>query len=344
MAEDKIARICWNTEGWRKPSGPHGKSRNKKAFEHRVGYGFEEWLLDTTKLIDGWHYAYLQPIGRHWKKYVDKIFNISLYSINNETKGHWWVGRILNVKVITEEESRRVWTIYKKNGWLEEMEEQLRAVNANVKNFRKVDPEDFAVIQYRLKSLQLEDIPREFSANDPAVPASYYILLNQKQNPKLRVDTKRFSFFPGHKKKNVAAKSTYQEQSSEVDLVQNSIQTNLFTQLAKEYGKENVGTEQDTGYGSHVDLVVRDSDKQYIFYEIKTSYSALLCIREALGQLMEYAFYPKANNAKKLVVVSPNQVTPEAKRYLQEIRDRFGIPLYYQRYDSDTQALKEIES
>ena len=80
MAEDKIARICWNTEGWRNPSGPQGKSKNKRAYEHRVGYGHEEWLLDTTKLINGWDYAYLPPIGLHRQKYVGQAFNISAAS------------------------------------------------------------------------------------------------------------------------------------------------------------------------------------------------------------------------------------------------------------------------
>ena len=343
MIENKIARICWNTEGWRKPSGPKGKSKNKKAYEYRVRFGHEEWLLDTTKLIDGWHYAYLQPIGLHRKKYVGHEFNISLYSINEETKERWWVGRILNVNVIYPEESTSVYYIYKKNIWLKEMEEQLRSVGADVSDFQNVDPEIFAVIKYRTKSLQLLDIPIKFSADDPTVTASYYILLNQKHTPKLFVGTKKFSFYPGHKKKKHSMKSTYERQSFEVDLVHNKIQTNIFTQLSKIYGERNVGTEQDTGYESQIDLVVRDSNNKFIFYEIKTAYSVRLCIREALGQLMEYAFYPKANNAKKLIVVSPNPINSDTKTYLEAIRQRFKVPIYYQRYDSEKKELENIE-
>ncbi|HWP91336.1 MAG TPA: hypothetical protein VNN20_03945 [Thermodesulfobacteriota bacterium] len=114
MIEDKIARICWNTEGWRKPSGKSGKSKNKKTYEHSAGFGHEEWLLDITKLINGWHYAYLQPVGLHRFKYVGRTLNISLYSINEETKSRWWVGRIFNVIVTTPEESKKAYEIYKK--------------------------------------------------------------------------------------------------------------------------------------------------------------------------------------------------------------------------------------
>lgn len=343
MIENKIARVCWNAEGWRKPSGPQGKSKNKKLYEYRFGYGHEEWLLDVTKLIDGWHYAYLQPIGLHRHKYIGQTFNVSLYSINDETKGRWWIGHILDVIVISREESKKVYSIYKARGWLKEMKQQLAAVHADSTDFGKIYPESFVVIKYQPNNLQLLDVPLEFPADDPAISASYYVLLNQKQTPKLPVGTNEFIFVPGHKSKKAATKATYHRQSSDIDLVHNNIQTNLYEQFSKKYGKENVGTEQDTVQGSQIDLVVRDSDKKYIFYEIKTSYSVRLCIREAFGQLMEYAFYPKANNAKKLVVLSTNPITPDVKKYLHEIRNRFDVPIYYQRYDPQKKALEEAE-
>jgi len=341
MTKNKISRICWNTQGWRKPSGSQGKTKNKKAYEFRVGYGHEEWLLDTTKLIKGWHYAFLQPIGLHRDKYVGQTFNISLYSINHETKGRWWVGRILGLEVISPEESRKVYSIYKKNGWLKEMEQQLTAVGVNVKDFRKISQTGFAVVKYRPESVELLDAPLEFSADDPAVAANYYILLNEKQKPKLLPGMGQFSFSPGHNQKKASAKSHYEKQSADVDLVHNTIQTSIYRQLVKKHGKQNVGTEQETGNGSKVDVVVRDSDKKFIFFEIKTSYSVRLCIREAVGQLLEYAFFSKEANAKKLVVVSSNKITSAAKAYLHELRKLFEIPIYYQRYVPENEALED---
>ena len=99
MVEEKIARICWNNNFWQKPSGPEGKSRNKKAYEYLTGYGHEEWLLDTEKTIDGYHYSYLQAIGAHRDRYIGKKFHISLYSIKSDTKERWWIGEIKNVEL-----------------------------------------------------------------------------------------------------------------------------------------------------------------------------------------------------------------------------------------------------
>lgn len=341
MNEEKIARICWNTNGWRKPSGIAGKSKNKRAYEHRVGYGHEEWLLDTTKIYKGYHYAFLQPIGIHRETYIGQTFNISLYSINEETKKRWWLGRIRNVTVTTRQESQEAYVAYKKNGWLTEMEDQLRSVGAKVQAFSKTKPEDFFAIRFRPRTLELLDTPLEFSRYDPAVKATYYVLLKKEKTPKLLSSKKQFIFSPGHTKKKGTTESSYEAHSSNIDLVQNRMQARIYQQLAKKFGKDNVGTELDAGYGALIDVVVKESDGNFTFYEIKTSYSVRLCIREALAQLLEYAYYPNRDNATKIVVVSPNAVTKEAQSYLEHLRRRFGIPVYYQRYDPEQEALED---
>jgi hypothetical protein len=184
------------------------------------------------------------------------------------------------------------------------------------------------------------DTPLEFSRHDPAIKATYYVLLNKEREPRLLSERKQFIFRHGHRRKKNAAKAGYEAHSSNVDLVQNRMQTLIYRQLAKKYGKENVGTEVDSGYGSLIDIVVKESNTNFTFYEIKTSYSVRLCIREALAQLLEYAYYPKRHNASKLVVISPNAVTKESRSYLEHLRHRFGIPVYYQRYDPELEALE----
>lgn len=343
MLEKKISRICWNIHGWRKPSGAQGKSKHKKSYECEHGFGHEEWLLDITKLIDGRHYAFLQPIGLHYDKYVNQSFNISLYSINGDSKSRWWVGRIKELKVIPPEESSEIYSIYKKKGWLKEMEQQLVSVGADVKTFRATSPKNFAVVKYKPESLEILDIPIEFSANDPAIGTNYYVLLNEKNQPKLLSDTGKFSFAPGHKKKRAAAKLNYEAHSTEIDLVHNDIQGRIYYQLMKKYGKNNVRTEQPTGSGSNIDVVVRDNDGKFIFFEIKTSFSVRLCIREAVGQLLEYAYLRMGANAKKLIVVSPNKINSETRAYIRSIRNLFKIPLYYQRYAPEKKTLEKTE-
>lgn len=343
MLEKKISRICWNIHGWRKPSGAQGKSKHKKSYECEHSFGHEEWLLDITKLIDGWHYAFLQPIGLRRDTYVDQSFNISLYSINDDSKSRWWVGQIKGLKVISQKESSKAYSIYKQKGWLKEMEQQLESVGAKVEKFRATRPENFAVVKYRPKSLDLYDTPLEFAANDHAIGTSRYVLLEEKQRPRLLSGTGKFSFVPGHKQKKAMAKLTYEAHSVDIDLVHNDIQECVYHQLMKKYGKDNVRTEQPAGNGSNIDVVVHDNDGKFIFFEIKTSFSVRLCIREAVGQLLEYAYLGKGANAKKLIVVSPNKINSETRAYIRNIRNLFKIPLYYQRYAPEKKALEKTE-
>lgn len=341
MNKDKIARICWNTNGWRKPSGMAGKSKDKKPYEYRSGYGHEEWLLDTTKNYKGYHYGFLQPIGQHREKYRGQTFNISLYSINAETKKRWWLGRIQNVTVTTKQESQEAYLAYKENGWIAEMEEQLHGVGGKVKDFRKTKAEDFFVIRFSSRSLDISDTPLEFSRHDPAVKTTRYVLLNKEKTPQLIAAKKQFIFSSGHTKKKGTTESNYEAHASDIDLGHNRIQSKIYQQLAKKFGKDNVGTELNAGYGSLIDVVVKESNGKFIFYEIKTSYSVRLSIRDALAQLLEYAYYPNRNNAIKIVVVSPNAITKEAQSYLEHLRNLFSIPVYYQRYDPEQEKLED---
>lgn len=34
---DKIARICWNTHDWKRPSGSEGKSQSEESYEKIIG-------------------------------------------------------------------------------------------------------------------------------------------------------------------------------------------------------------------------------------------------------------------------------------------------------------------
>ena len=260
MIEDKVARICWNTNYWQKPSGAEGKSKNKKAYEKLTGYGHEEWLLDTEKIIDGYHYAYLQAIGAHRDKYIGKKFNISLYSINNDTKERWWIGEIKSVEVITPKESKKIYKIYKKKKWFKEMLQQLKAVGANVSDFKSIGAEYFSTIKFKPSNLQLLDEPRQFAHDDPAITSDFYNLKNKVKNPVFIEH--EFKFTPRHNKGKEKTKKTYSSGVKENDLFHNRMQTAIYNQLVKTYGKQKVATEQSTGYGSRIDIVLNLGTKK----------------------------------------------------------------------------------
>jgi hypothetical protein len=101
-----------------------------------------------------------------------------------------------------------------------------------------------------------------------------------------------------------------------MDLRHNALQKALYRRLAKEFGKASVGTEVKGKNGTSIDLVVQRK-RSYWFYEIKTASTARGCIREALGQILEYAFWPGAQEAVRLIIAGECAIDKEAEDYLR---------------------------
>lgn len=122
-------------------------------------------------------------------------------------------------------------------------------------------------------------------------------------------------------------------------LIHNALQNVLYQSLATKFGSSEVGTEVATGASVTSIDVVRQHGNQYVFYEIKTSPSLKKVIREAVPQLLEYAYWPNNERATELVIVSKNGPTPEATAYLKLFRERFSIPIYHETIEPSTGEL-----
>ena len=98
------------------------------------------------------------------------------------------------------------------------------------------------------------------------------------------------------------------------------IQDALEQQLRSEVG-EQVATEHADGIGGRVDAIAhRGNDLE--FYEIKVGHSARSCIRQAIGQLLEYGFWPGGARPAKLFVVGEPHLDREAEEYLDRPEER----------------------
>jgi hypothetical protein len=153
---------------------------------------------------------------------------------------------------------------------------------------------------------------------------------------------KGFQFSPGCSDKVEIAVQRSQAVTKAITLRHNKLQKALHYILTQKYGENNVGTENDTGRGSRVDLVVRNGNK-HVYYEIKTSPDIRQCLREGIAQLIEYSYWPGGNEAEALVVVSENPFTPDARRYLVKLRDNFHLPIFYQYLDLANGSLGNLE-
>lgn len=123
----------------------------------------------------------------------------------------------------------------------------------------------------------------------------------------------------------------------DVALRHNEMQKALYHRLVLQYGG-NVTFENPSGVGTRVDLVVQ-RENGYWFYEIKTAQSPRACLREAIGQLLEYAFWPGAPTVTRLIVVGETPIEENGREYLRRLKERFSLPLEYENI-----SLNDVEA
>lgn len=136
-----------------------------------------------------------------------------------------------------------------------------------------------------------------------------------------------FKFSSGKRSLVFRRTHTTKEKYADLDVRHSLIQEKLAETLIAQYGKDNVSIENSC-FGKSIDVVLRQG-KEYIFYEVKTCGSAKGCLREALGQIMEYAYWPGIAHAKKIIVVGEPEIDPNTKNYLGYLNRTFALPLEY---------------
>jgi hypothetical protein len=142
-----------------------------------------------------------------------------------------------------------------------------------------------------------------------------------------------FQFRAGCSVKASEATASLAERELNINLRHNMLQAALTSSLIKRFGKDNVADEHPSGLGTKIDVVVRRSAKEYWYYEIKTALSPRACLREAMGQVLEYAYWPgvREREATRLIVCSETPLDDDGRAYLLVLKERFRLPIEYEQ-------------
>ena len=303
---EKIARICYNDEGWLFPSGRKDKAVNKDSYEQKNGFGHEEWLLDFSKIIDGYHYGFLQPLnGYH---HAGKMYDIHLFFYTKST-GKAYIGCIKNAECIDEDDAKRALDYYKKERWYNEM----------LVRVYSTEPVDLLKV---IMMVLIHDVV-EIDAGD-----SYaYDPEAQKSAPERERKA-------AEAKSELAVHGGVYERAS-YNPIHNKIQNSIRELLLASKDYTEVVEEKN-----FVDLTATHKCGEIHFFEIKTN-TARLSIREALGQILEYSDYPDEARASKLIIVSVKALDESDRKYIKHLREKYDIPVWYRYYSLETESLGE---
>jgi len=348
VSKKRISKVCWNENNWTSPSGPHGKSRQINSYETERGYGHEEWLFDFDKIIDGYHYAFLQSVENGRTSFLNKYFNVRLFSRNSEIEENFWIGSIDNLEVISEKEAKTIHSKYIDSGWLQEMERHIKSVDGDVKHFQSLKPGQVFNIRFKPENARLYSHFQTIENFKSEIGTYHYQFIKDKLKHKSTVGAKikrrNYKFKPKAFNKSLATRIiNRQQKASESEPIHAQIEEILCNHLVTTYGENSLSSESDTGLSTRIDISVRTADG-FRLYEVKSYPSVKISIRQAVGQLLEYAYYPNPiMNLSALIIVSHLPIDDETKEYLEFLRETSSLPIYYQSVDLVNAKISEIE-
>lgn len=338
--QNKIVRLCWNTNRWKFPSGSNRLKQKPKSYVEEYGFGHEEWLFDRSKIIGEYHYAFIQAFNLETDRHVGQVYNIKLYTINPNTDVRYYVGYINRVEGISEQMSEQIYQTYKSEGWISEMKQQVKCVggewNPNA-NYAQM----LFNIKFRFEDAVIFDQYEAISQDDINITSDHFVLLPLKSEIEREIeeysiddvdneDTSEGNY------KNTEPRTKVINQDVTYDPYHDKMQNALHALLKQRTDiYELVQIEK-----SRVDLKAKTTDGDWHYFELKTD-SAKLSIRKAIGQIMEYAYYPNNIRASKLIIISDNEPTDGDINYINHIRKNFNIPVFYRYFKLDTNFLSE---
>lgn len=327
---NKIARICWNTKNWKIPSGPEGKSTSIGSYEYENGFGHEEWLFNKSRIVDGYHYSFFEPLRLKSYKHINKTYNLSLFTINSLNK-KYLVVEITNIECISGDESKRVFEIYKRNGWLDQMKNEVKLVGGKWESIIATNPEIFFNVRFKFANVFPAEELIEISEEDISITTHCFKLLPKKQPLTLLTDDENEND-DGNEKNTNKRKKVFNVEC-EYDPYHDMMQNALVKLLRASGEYKRVIIEK-----GRVDIKAETKNKNWHYFELKTD-NPKLSIRKALGQVMEYAYFPDLEKATKLIIVADAEPDPDTIKYLDFIRKKFNLPVKYRYFYIDKNYL-----
>lgn len=103
----------------------------------------------------------------------------------------------------------------------------------------------------------------------------------------------------------------------------NILQQRFYIYLSHKYGERKVKLEKD-----YIDIKLIDGN-QVTIYEVKPYNSVTQCIRQAIGQLLQYSYRISSESRVSLAVVGPSNPNGEDVLFLKHLKQVINIPLKY---------------
>lgn len=328
-----LARICWNTRRWTSPAGVAHLAESGGSHASTAGFGHEEWLFDTSRCLDGWHYAYLTPVMRSRSRLLnedERVLSILLWT-KDPSRRDWYAGTIHHCEILDDGQASHAFSEYQRRGWLSEMAQEVEGVGCAAGTLKAPTSAWIFNVRFRPDEAELFDPLRPILPGDAGPPAYYYTLYRAQRGHARQWNRRA----PRIEPKATSSSVRQAIKSALITREHDALQNHITAVLREHYGRAAVVTEADW-------VDVRCDDGQHLHYiEVKSAPSARAALREAIGQLLEYTYYDKTirDQVPRLHVMAPGALTQEDCSYLAALETRVGLRLQYHQVTRETQRI-----
>ena len=143
------------------------------------------------------------------------------------------------------------------------------------------------------------------------------------------VEERAFSFTPGKSKEKSHSIHRKKVEETTINREHRILQKKLYKTLVARYDEDQIAEEHAMRWGE-ADILVKDGDG-FIIYEIKTSDTCRECVKEALGQLMVYGFWPNSPKINGLVIVGKPELDTRTGLFMDTLTKKLGVSVMYQK-------------
>jgi hypothetical protein len=336
--EERLFRLTWNTKGWELPIKHdwHEEDQGKTnvAFENQYGFGGEEWLFNARYLSNGFQYGYIRG-AKDLTATVAFVTTAYLFTIHQESGDRYLVGKIENLEIIQPGDAAELVAHELYNQYLDEFVNEIEMADGDSD---AIQVEGFqANVRFKLIGNELFEVPK-------LVPGlrgrQYNRFIPYKVTPALlaKMDgylpKTGFKFNPGI----ATASEGYERHTSATQTSVKRHHTNITNALVKYLApeftenKKNLSVEK-TDFGSKTaDIVLQHADKIISIIEVKTSAMARKNIREAMGQLLDYALWFEDVTITELIIVAPSPLSPEETAFFIRLQNHFKLKISYWQF------------
>lgn len=326
-----LQRICWNRYYWTEPSGEQYRLEDSYVGEN--GYGFEEWNFNLSDTFSGKIYGYL------YYENIQDGTTIYFFTINPRHE-RMLVGVYVNAHPVSRKEKKEFKEEFVKSEIFKRRAKELvtlgississlEEANGILEKFADevkvwVFPEDVIILEKPVKL-----IPEIIGFRNP-------VHLNRYKNPVMLrdpIDLPQSSIVKAEierKDSSLLSETPLSREISAHSLMisrRHNILSNNFKAWLEKRGAQDIVQEQN-----QIDLTCDFKEKSYLF-ELKTCYSTnslQFSLREALGQVLFYQFYPNRKGKDNLGIVLEKTPSMEDINWFKKLNENgLDIELYW---------------